>query len=172
MCHREEMTYLFILMTVVIYILITNLNILLKRMCQISYNTRIVYRLHIHPYDPKDNNTKQYCVSLALRLPDASQGYLIDRLSPSIVAMIYALVVRFMLKDSVTAYSPIAKDIIIKSRRFIMSSILIYKYSLLTHNTIHPPFVFQVRERQREQRERITAILSGWRQTGLRLFLR
>ena len=48
MCHREKMTYLFILMTVVIYILITNLNILLKRMCQISYNTRIVYRLHIH----------------------------------------------------------------------------------------------------------------------------
>lgn len=53
--------------------------------------------------------------------------------------MIYALVVRFMLKDSVTAYSPTAKDIIIvKSKRFIMSSILIYKYTLLAYNMIYP----------------------------------
>lgn len=62
--------------------------------------------------------------------------------------MIYALVVRFMLKDSVTAYSPTAKDIIIvNSKRFFMSSILIYKYTLLAYNMIYP-FVFQARERQ------------------------
>lgn len=53
--------------------------------------------------------------------------------------MIYALVVRFMLKDSVTAYSPTAKDIIIvNSKRFFMSSILIYKYTLLAYNMIYP----------------------------------
>lgn len=86
--------------------------------------------------------------------------------------MIYALVVRFMLKDSVTAYSPTAKDIIIvKSKRFIMSSILIYKYTLLTYNMIYPLCVSGKRATERA-RERRTAILFGWRQTGLRLFLR
>lgn len=157
---QGKMTYLFILMTVVMYILITNLNKLLKRVWQMSYNAQFIEHISIRS---KGQQHKALCIISTApprrvsRLPNW-QAIPIHCGNDLRISCAFHV-------DSVTAYSPTAKDIIIvNSKRFFMSSILIYKYTLLAYNMIYPLCVSGKRATERA-RERRTAILFGWRQT-------